>query len=47
MADAAALYFLFSNRTAANGVVGTGAIAAVLTVVTAGSIKTDLKGRTV
>lgn len=44
-AEAAALYFLFDNRTAVNGVVGTGTLAAALTVVTAGSIKADLKGR--
>lgn len=46
MAEAAALYFMFGNRTAVGGVASTGVIAAALTVVTAGSITADLKGRT-
>lgn len=45
MAEAATLYFMFGNRTATSGVLGTGTLAAALTVVTAGSIKADLKGR--
>lgn len=43
--EAAALYFMFGNRTAISGVASTGALAVALTVVTAGSITAYLKGR--
>jgi hypothetical protein len=45
VAEAAAMYLMFGNRAAVNGVVGSGILAAVLTALTAESVRDDLKGR--
>lgn len=45
VAEAAATYLMFGDRTAVTGVVGSGILALALTAITAESVRDDLKGR--